>query len=176
MSGNIVDIAPIDGLNAQVGLQLAMLEETTCEWRDELGRVSQEAVLWQPIPNGHSIGALLLHIADVEAYWLHEIAAGHVRSEEELKTLLSEETQQYKMQWPAPPKKPLAWYFAQHGAIRERTREIVRKLDAPEHCGKGSRNRAFTLRWLLHHVNTHEAYHGGQAVLLSLLYKSRKGG
>ena len=27
----------------------------------------------------------------------------------------------------------------------------------------------FTLRWLLHHVITHEAYHGGQAVLLSIM-------
>lgn len=80
MSGRI-DIVPVSGLNVQVGLLLAALDNTTTEWRQELGDVPDEAVVWQPFPGGHSIGALLLHMADVEAYWLHEIAAGQERTE-----------------------------------------------------------------------------------------------
>ena len=79
------------------------------------------------VPRAHSIGALILHMADVEAYWLHEVGAGQVRSEEELSRLLSQETQQYQIQWPVPPAQPLSWYYAQHNAIRRRTHELVTK-------------------------------------------------
>ena len=163
-----VDVTPVEGLNVEIGLLLAMLDDNTQEWREELGDVPEETMVWQPAPDMHSVGALILHIADVEAYWLYQIAAGGERSEEELRRLLSEETQQYAAQWPAPPTQPLSWYYAQHDAIRERTHQTVRTLNDPIHTGS-RRDKDYTLRWLLHHVITHEAYHGGQAVLLSLL-------
>ena len=76
------------------------------------------------------------------------------------------------VRWPTPPARPLARYFEQHDSVRARTRAIISELndlermtEDPRHPGKYE----FTLRWLLHHVITHEAYHGGQAVLLSLM-------
>lgn len=170
-----VDVVPVAGLDVQVGLLLAALDNTTAEWRQELGDVPDESIAWQAFPGGHSIGALLLHMADVEANWLHEVAAGRERTPEELQTLLSGETHQYQVQWPAPPAQPLAWYYARQDAVRARTRELVAALNDPEHTGKRPARRKkpvgpdFTLRWLLTHVISHEAYHGGQAVLLSLM-------
>jgi uncharacterized damage-inducible protein DinB len=32
----------------------------------------------------------------------------------------------------------------------------------------------FSLRWLLQHVITHEAYHGGQAALLKLQFQAQR--
>ena len=171
MEPEVVDVTPVAGMNLQTGLLLAQLDTGTQEWREELGEISDATVVWQPVPNGHSIGAILLHIADVEAYWLHEVAAGQTRSPEELSRLLSKETQQYAMQWPTPPAQPLAWYYAQHDAIRARTHQLLPQLDDPERVGT-RRGQGFTLRWLLHHVLTHEAYHSGQAVLLSVMHKS----
>jgi uncharacterized damage-inducible protein DinB len=164
-----VDVAPVAGLDVQTGLLLAMLDDNTADWRGELGEVSDDAVLWQPFPHAHSIGALILHIADVEANWLHEIGAGQTRSEEELSRLLSQETQQYQIIWPTPPAHPLSWFLAQHNEIRARTRQIVSAWDDPA-LVRPAHNVEFTRRWLLHHVLTHEAYHGGQAVLLSILH------
>lgn len=164
-----MDVPPVPGADVQIGLLLAMLGDGTKDWREELGEVSKEMVLWQPFPHAHSIGALILHIADVEAYWLHQIGAGQARSEEELARLLSEETQQYDLSWPRPPAQPLSWFFAQHDEIRARTRQIVATWDDPAHA-RPREDAEFTRRWLLHHVLTHEAYHGGQAVLLSILH------
>jgi uncharacterized damage-inducible protein DinB len=172
-----LDVKPVAGLDSQTGLLLAMLDDGTKEWRSELGRVAQEAIVWQPYSDGHSIGGEVLHIADVEAYWIQEVAYRKPLSEAELKTLLSKETKQYSFCWPTPPKKPLSWYFAQHDRMRQRTRKIVRELADPEylaHRKKRTKSYEFTLRWLLHHVITHEAYHGGQAVLLALQYKHQK--
>ena len=167
-----VDVTPVPGIEVQIGLLLAMLGDGTNEWREELGAVSDEAVLWQPFPQAHSIGALILHIADVEAYWLHQVGAGQARSDEELARLLSKETQQYDLSWPRPPAQPLSWFLAQHDEIRARTRQTVSTWDDPAHV-RPRKDTEFTRRWLLHHILTHEAYHGGQAVLLSILHERR---
>lgn len=168
-----VDVVPVADAHIQIGLLLSVLEDVTQKWTGELGTIPDEYLLWQSFPKGHSIGALILHIADVEAYWLHQIAAGATRSEEELTTLLSQETDQYAVQWPTPPARPLAWFLEQHRAIRERTRQYVLALNDPDHVGV-RRETEFTLRWLLNHVISHEAYHGGQAVLLALMQKSQQ--
>lgn len=169
MTAENVDVKPVEGMEIQTGLLLAMLDDATQDWRRHLGEVSEDALCWQPAPNAHSIGAILLHIADVESHWLYAVATGQMRSEEEVRRLLSKETKQAIGEWPAPPRRPLAWYYAQHDEIRERTRHTIRELNNPEHIGT-RREQGFTLRWLLHHVITHESYHFGQAVLLSLLY------
>ena len=167
-----VDVLPVPGAEVQIGLLRTMLDDGTRDWREELGEVSDEAVVWQPFPRAHSIGAIILHIADVEAYWLHQVGAGQARSDEELARLLSKETQQYDLSWPRPPAQPLSWFFAQHDEIRARTRQIVAAWDDPAHV-RPRKDAEFTRRWLLHHVLTHEAYHGGQAVLLSILHGRR---
>jgi uncharacterized damage-inducible protein DinB len=168
MDPQIRDVTPVAGLDPQLGLLLGMLDDGTREWRRELGEVTDEAVIWQPFPGGHSIDAILLHIANVEAGWLHEVAGSETRTDEERVRLLSKETHKYQVQWPRPPEQPLAWYFEQHDAIRARTHVILRGSESVERVGHRN-ERAFTLRWLLHHVITHEAYHGGQAVLLALM-------
>ncbi len=177
MSETKWDVAPAAGLDPQLGLLLAMLDDGTNEWREELcedGEITPEAIIWQPFKEGHSIGAIILHIADVEAFWIEEVAAQRPRDEEEFKRLLSEETQQMSVKWPVPPQKPLSWYWEQHDAIRKRTHKTVRELADPLITRfRPNRNSYYTLRWILHHVITHEAYHGGQAVLCALQY-SRK--
>ena len=84
-----VDIVSCQGLNIEIGLLLSMLDDSTANWREGLGDVSQDAIVWQPVPNGHSVGAILFHIAGVEAYWLHEIGTGQPRSQEERDALLT---------------------------------------------------------------------------------------
>lgn len=167
-----IDIAPVSGVEPQVGRLLEMLDVTTQEWREELGNVSEEALIWQPMAEGHSIGAVILHIADVEAHWIHEVGGGRARLREELDRLHSDDTDQYAGKWPTPPLQTLGWYLRQHDEIRARTRETVRSLNDADHVGARG-EQTFTLRWLMHHVMTHEAYHGGQAVLLALMHASR---
>ncbi len=162
------DLTPIATADPGVGLLLAVLDDTTNEWRRYLGDVPDEAVNWRPFPGGHTIGSLILHIADVEAFWLYEVAAGHARDPEELATLLSVETDQGGVNWPDVPAKPLSWFFAQHELVRRRTLETVLGLEGLMTIGRHG-DEEFTLRWLLNHVISHEAYHGGQAVLLNLM-------
>jgi uncharacterized damage-inducible protein DinB len=157
-------------LEPTVGALLAALEDATNEWREGLEEfnLTEEAICWQAYPDGHSIGGLLLHLADAETYWFYEVAAGNQRTKEEYAAVLSQETNQYGFSWPVPPARPLSWYFELLDATRARTREIVAAINDPLAIGT-NRNREFTLRWILNHVISHEAYHGGQAVLIAVL-------
>jgi uncharacterized damage-inducible protein DinB len=169
MARAALDVCPLEGREPQIGFLLAAIDDNTDHWRRELGRVAVDAVVWQPVENGHSIGALMLHMADVEAFWLHEVAAGAPIPESDQKLFLSKETEQYKGIWPRPPRQPLSWYFDQQDRIRARTHQLLASQNDPAQPCR-YRTREFTLRWLVEHVITHEAYHAGQAVLLASLH------
>lgn len=155
----------------EIGLLLSLLSFTTRKWREELGDVPPALVTRQLMPGGQSIGALLLHIADVEGYWLHEAIGGRERPPEIRSALLSDETDQYAVSWPTPPSQPLEWYLARLDDVRTQTVTWVQTLDRANQVlvHPTRESGPYTARWLLGHVITHEAYHGGQAVLLSLM-------
>ena len=166
------DVVPAEAQSEEIGLLLGLLEAGTQNMRRELGEVEEETLLWQPYPNSHSVGALLIHVAACEAGWLHLVAAGQetpMHLEEQM--MGGPSIDQYAGLWPAPPRRPLSWYYAQHDAIRTRSLALLRTLPDPDEVRTvpWTPNRTCTVRWILHHVIEHEAYHLGQAVLLSLM-------
>ena len=156
---------------------LTQLDQATQEWLEELGDDVTEAELtWQAFPNGHSVGAVLTHIAEVEAYWLHHIACGELYQDME-DEVLHAKINQDAVQWPTPPPHSLSFYRALLTTTREKTRALIGAIESPEHTAKltwrDGPEQELTLSWLMTHVIVHEAYHGGQAVLL-LLQQRRK--
>jgi len=168
----ISDVAPLPGYPEAYGLLLAVLQDGTREWRQELDPdLSEDAVLWQPHPGMHSIGGIILHIATVEVGWFERFVLDMPWDPEERATLMAAETDVDEWQWPVPPHKPLSWYFEVHDRIRARTLETIKRWPAPDFA-KGEEG-GITMRWVLGHVIQHEAYHGGQAVLLQRLWQLR---
>jgi uncharacterized damage-inducible protein DinB/uncharacterized protein YndB with AHSA1/START domain len=162
----VKDLAPVEADDPQVGWLLAALQATTAKWRAELGRVGTERVCRPIGPGGPSIGAVLLHVADAEVYWLHEVAAGKRPDRELSRLLMRAETDQYAGRWPQPPTHPLEWFNDILDTVRAESVTLMRRLPASAVRGKGE--RTYTLRRILHHVEAHEAYHGGQVVLLKM--------
>lgn len=166
------DVAGIDDWKQLGENYLNALDDGTREWREELGNVDEDAIVWQPTPGFHSIGALILHIADVEVWWLHVVLGGRPYPEALRKKLLSEDTNQDDVQWPTPPRMPLAEYFAIHDEVRRGTAEVLSQPFDPKGVYENERYRSrMTNRWILSHTLTHESYHGGQAVLLALMHE-----
>lgn len=155
----------------EIAVLLSLLANTTNEWREMLGAVPPDLVVRQLQADGHSIGAVLLHIADVEGFWLHEGFSGQVRPPEVVDALLSKETDQANARWPIPPDQPLEWYYARLEEVRAQTLDLARTLRSADQVlmHPARPGKTYTARWLLGHVVAHEAYHGGQAVLLSLM-------
>lgn len=161
------DVCPDPAYHPDIGPLLAALQDGTRHWRQELAEVDVETITWQPFPGAHSIGALMLHIAEVEAYWIETVMAGRELSEAEQRELLSDEIDQYSVNWPTPPSEPIEYYDGILRRIRARTVETLKAFDQPADIRTG-RNE-YTLRWIVAHVLHHESYHGGQAVFLKLL-------
>ncbi|MBX3119859.1 MAG: DinB family protein [Fimbriimonadaceae bacterium] len=167
------DLQIPDGFDPQVALLLGALQDSTREWRDNLGKPPVEAIVWQPYPHAHSIGAELLHMADTDAYWFETFAAGKARPRGEIKRLMVDQTKIYGAKWPEPPREPIEWYFDMMDRIRERSVEALRGLSADTLYER--KTFSCTLRWVLAHVVEHDSYHGGQAVLLHELWKKDQG-
>lgn len=163
------DIQPVDARYPEIGLLLAMLDKTTEKMRAELGKIPDEALVWQPYPNGHSIGAILIHLAACEAGWLHVVAAGDSVPNLETEWMDGKPIDQYEGIWPAPPAKPLSWYRGLQDQVRARTHELIRDLDPDTFCTvTWAPDRECTVRWIIHHNIEHQAYHIGQAVMLNI--------
>ncbi len=164
------DVAPLEGFHPEIGILLASLTDSTREWKDELGSPSIEAITWQPVPNFHSIGGLLLHIIEVEMYWFEQFVGQLPDNDEDYKLLKSEEIDQDAVMWPAPPAQPIEWYYEIFERIRKRSWEALRNED-PARLIQSRRGDEMSVRWVIAHVVEHDSYHGGQAVLLHELYK-----
>jgi len=168
------DAAPLPGYPAPYDLLAAILQDGTNEWRWEIDPdLPDEAVVWQPHPGMHSIGACLLHIAEVEVYWFEEFVLGRQTDPEENKLLMSDQIDQDAWKWPNPPKQPFGWYLELHDRIRARTLQGIRDWPPAETLITRGERQA-TARWVFGHVIQHEAYHGGQAVLLMRLWHLAK--
>ena len=164
----LLDLVPDPAHEIQIGLLISMLDDVTKEWREEMGEVSIEDIMWQPFPGGHSIGGLLLHMVEVEHFWIHSVASDVSLTQEEIEIFMSENIDQYGISWPTPHAKPLSWYFDLQDTYREKTKAYLLTHTDPETIANHNQTE-FTLRWIVQHVVAHEAYHGGQAVLLSLM-------
>lgn len=165
------DVAPTEGFHPEIGLLLATLEDGSREWREELGEPTPGALRWQPFPNGHSIGTLILHIAHAEAWWIEEALAGRKLTSEEKRDLLHDETHQDDVMWPTPPEWTCAEFFDRLDRVRKRTAETLRSVTGPDRTVVLSDEYSTSVRWIVAHLVQHESYHGGQAVLLRLMHE-----
>lgn len=144
---------------------IQMLQENTRLWRIELGACSTRAVEWQPFRHGHNIGALMLHMADVEGFWMEEIVASRTRDVQELELLRSTDTDPMMGRWPeAHEGWPLDRYYEEQDRIRARTLATLRELPSPDEQFE-AHGDALTVRSIVTRLIAHEAYHAGQAML-----------
>ena len=170
MDRKLFDVAPLAGCQPDLGLLAAVLEDGTREWREELEGVTEDAIVWQPFPGGHSIGGLLFHIIEAEAFWVEMVCMGLPENEALFKELMSEQIKQYEVRWPTPPRKPISYYFELQDQVRATTLEHIASLCDPA-AVKSRTDYDVTVRWVLGHVIQHEAYHGGQIILLNEMFK-----
>jgi uncharacterized damage-inducible protein DinB len=166
----LIDAKPLPGYREPYDLLCAILQDGTNEWRWEVDqKLDAEAMVWQPDPGSHSIGGVMLHIIGVEIYWFERVALGLPGNPEERKLLMADEIDVDNWKWPEPPRQPISWYFEWHDRVRARTLEGIKDWP-PSETTRDHYGKEVTLRWVFGHVIQHEAYHGGQIVLLNHLW------
>ena len=166
-----IDVAPLEGFHPELGLLLASMHDSTREWRENLGDLPPEAMTWQAREGGHSIGALILHMADCESGWFEGFVAEREISEEQDKLLMTHEVKQDTGEWPVPHAESQDWYFQLHDRIRNQAFDALKDQQPDRWIER--KTFAATVRWVAAHVLEHDAYHGGQAVLLADLWRAQ---
>jgi uncharacterized damage-inducible protein DinB len=172
----IKDPVPFPGYPEPYGLLCAILQDATADWRGELwgAEVGPDVTTWRPRPGGQSIGAMLLHMIGVEIFWFEQFVLDRDFDPEEKKLLMSGEIDVDNGVWPDAPSQPLSWYFDLHDRYRARTLESIKLWPPPgslkDRAGEGDQ---YSTLWVLGHVIQHEAYHGGQVVMLYDLWQHR---
>jgi len=164
------DVEPLEGMHPELGLLMSSLADGTREWRENLGDLPVEALTWQPFPNGHSIGALILHMTACETWWIERMSMGLAGDPEDVAIAFDEGIDQDGIMWPTPPAQPLLWYLDIQDKNRTKMNELVRQHGNPTSVHGGARS-TYTFRWALAHLVEHDSYHGGQAVLISELWR-----
>lgn len=170
----LIDLPDAPGFEPTLGALFATLQDSTREWRTNLGRVGQPAIRWQAYENGPSIGGLILHMIDCEVWWLKAVAAGCKLDAEAPENVYNAALDQYKPFWPKPPSRPLAWYYGIQDRRREEMRALIEAHRDPASRHPLGKSREFTFRWILAHLVEHDSYTGGQAVLLHEMFKAMR--
>lgn len=176
MSGdarNRLTIAPLPGYDPDIGIALAMFEQTRQRTKARLDGLADADLVWTPAPGFNSIATILYHLAAIEADWLYteileipfpaEAAAlfpRDVRDADDLLTVAQGET------------------FAQLTERLDAVRMLF--LDALQGMSTAEFHRARTLpdydvtpQYVLHHLMQHEAEHRGEIGMLRALAARR---
>ncbi len=148
---------------------IGVLREGTLHSRSGLGHVSDLAVAWQPFAHGHSISAMLLHVADQESLVIEEVILRGERSEVMLELFGSDLSTVERGAWPKPMTESLEWHYAIQDAVRDRTEDVLAQED-PGRLVNHPKWGQLTIASAILHLVQHEAYHAGQMALHKLHY------
>lgn len=165
-------LTPTEGLTSAIGLLFAGMEEVRGQLDKALQGMTTEDIGKRAVPGAHSIGAIMLHIAEAEWWWMQCVVSGH--------KLTPEDRQAPYWDVLKHPDAFAAKGFSaefcveQASKIREQSRGILagfsdedlERIFVFERRGVVHEH---TLRWILHHLIDHEAQHKGQILMLRRL-------
>jgi uncharacterized damage-inducible protein DinB len=166
-------LIPASGFSPEIGFYLSAWEKVRAGLRETVCDLSVEELSRRVLPGAHQIGALILHLGESEAGWIHSIIAERELDERE--------------------KKFVHWYdttetdFAEKGygaqncieridEISRMSRRILLQFgddDLEKLFGydRDGRRIEVSLRWILCHLLEHEAHHNGQISMLKRLLR-----
>ncbi|MCB0018546.1 MAG: DinB family protein [Anaerolineales bacterium] len=146
----------------EIGRWLWALQDTRERTFEELEGLSDEVLNWQPSPKESSIGALLYHIAYIEADWLFiEVLERPIPQEVEAQ--FGQGVRDDNGQLVQVGEQSLQANLNRLSQIRERLITVFQEMSLEEF----RRPRSFeyydvTPEWVLHHLMQHEAEHRSQ--------------
>jgi uncharacterized damage-inducible protein DinB len=170
-SRRIVEALP--GYEPEIGRLIWMLEDTRRRTRETLEGVSEDILEWTPDPTTNSIGALLYHLAAIEADWLYVEVLEAPTFPPDLVALFPEEVRDEAGRLVTARGMSLGDHLERLRAVREHLLAGFRGMSLAEFRRvRELPDYSVTPEWVLHHLMQHEAEHRGQIGLLRDLAES----
>jgi uncharacterized damage-inducible protein DinB len=172
-------IVGVPGFEPEIGRVVWMLEETRQRTKAGLFGLADDQLDWTRASAAHSkcnsIGALLYHIAAIEADWLYaEILEAEVYPSEVL-DLFPEDVRDDGGHLTFAQGVRLDAHLLRLDAVRERVlaafsgmslKEFRRERNLPDYT--------VTPEWVLHHLMQHEAEHRGEIEMLRVVMTAQR--
>jgi uncharacterized damage-inducible protein DinB len=164
----------ISGYEPQVGRLLWMLEDGRQRTKAGLVGLTDADLGWSPGPDQNSIGALLYHIAAIEADWLYtEVLEQEFPAE--IAALFPRDVRDEEGRLAGTDELGLAAHVKRLDTVRGRliaafrgiTRlELRRERELPDYT--------VTPEWVIHHLMQHEAEHRGEIGMVRALLATQR--
>lgn len=166
-------LEPMPGVAREIGFYLSGMEETRAELRKAVADLTVEELARRVLPNAHQIGALILHIGEAEASWIHSRVAGRELSDEEKKFVFWCDTTETDFAEKGYTAKDC---IERIDEISRMSREILAEFSDEDIekifiLNKPDKRIEISLRSILQHLNDHEATHKGQILMLKRLLR-----
>jgi len=173
----VVDGLP--GYEPEIGRAVWMLEDTRQLTKAGLVGLADDEIDWVPASaanrNINSIGALLYHIAAIEADWLYAEVLEAVVFPPELTNLFPDDVRDHGGHLAVAHGGGLDVHLLRLDAVRDQVlaafsgmslTEFRRERELPDYT--------VTPEWVLHHLMQHEAEHRGEIGMLRILMATQR--
>jgi uncharacterized damage-inducible protein DinB len=158
----VLALTRADDVDPETGLWLAALHDTRQRMREVLTRLPDELVDQVPPSGGSTIGALLYHIAIVEADWLFDEILGTIDTDFP-KDIFPVEMREDGNTLTWFSGETLAQHLARLKTIRAMLVETVSGMSRAQlHELHERSSYDVSTAWVLHHLMQHEAEHRSQ--------------
>lgn len=165
-------LQPVPNFSPEIGVFLASLYKIRNAWTAAVKDLSKTELAAKILPDVQPIGTIIIHIAEVEYFWIQQIVEGKELTAK-IQNLLHHDL----------------WFkdFAAHDLgieyclevvekIHQMTLEILAKftdsdLEKSFVRVREDRETHYSLRWILVHLLEHDAEHKGQMLMIKRLLK-----
>ena len=155
-------LVPVDGVHPEIGVWLAALHDTRQRMREVLSGLPDELIDEIPENGGSSVGALLYHIAMVEADWLFDEILGTIETDFP-RDLFPVEMREDGNTLSRFTGETLAQHLVRLRTIREMLVATIREMTPEQlHELHARTHYDVSTAWVLHHLMQHEAQHRSQ--------------
>lgn len=175
-----IDLARDPELHPRLALLLAQMDELRTDLKTHAERWADEDLDQTLVPGFMNPGALLLHIAEAEHWWMRVVLAdqgeeGQLPPDSLFPFLVNENGDA------VAGERPLTEYLTVLDDTRTWTRNFLVGLSAEDlgrdfpFTSQEGESFVFSVEWVLYHLVEHEAHHRGQLALMHRLGEALRG-
>jgi len=160
-------VGALPGYEPEIGRLIWMLEDTRRRTKETLEGLSRDALDWTPDATANSIGALLYHLAAIEADWLYVEVLETEAFPPVLVALFPEDVRDEAGRLVTARGMSLEDSLDRLDSVRGHLLAGFREMSLAEFRRvRELPDYDVTPEWVLHHLMQHEAEHRGQIGLL----------